>query len=146
MRKELESAWWMLRIGFGLAPALAGLDKIFRTNLLADWPSYISPIASAVLPVSGDAFMQVIGAIELAVGIAVLTVATRLGAYVAAAWLMAIAVNLVTTGQYFDIAVRDVLMAVAAYTLARLTEVRESATIGAMAPVSVTRHAASVGM
>lgn len=97
----------------GLTPALAGLDKIFRTNLLADWPSYISPLASAVLPVSGDAFMEVIGAIEFVVGIAVLTVATRLGAYVAAAWLVAIAVNLVTTGQYFDIAVRDVLMAVA---------------------------------
>lgn len=127
MRKELESAFWMLRVGFGVAPALAGLDKIFRTNLLADWPAYISPLASAVLPISGDAFMQIIGVVELAVGIAVLTFATRLGAYVAAAWLLAIALNLVTTGQYFDVAVRDVLMAVAAYTLARLTEVRESA-------------------
>ena len=146
MRKELDSAWWMLRIGFGLATALAGLDKIFRTNLLADWPSYISPLASAVLPVSGDAFMQVVGAIEVVVGVAVLTVATRIGAYVAAAWLVAIAVNLVTTGQYFDIAVRDVLMAVAAYTLARLTEVREAAAIGATAQVSVTGHAAHLGM
>lgn len=146
MRKELDSAWWMLRIGFGLAPALAGLDKIFRTNLLADWPSYISPIASAVLPMSGDAFMQVVGAIELVVGLAVLTVATRIGAYVAAAWLVAIAVNLVTTGQYFDIAVRDVLMAVAAYTLARMTEVREASVVGATAPVSVTGHAANLGM
>lgn len=126
MRKELESAYWMLRVGFGLAPALAGLDKIFRTNLLADWPAYISPLASALLPMSGDAFMQIIGVVELAVGIAVLTFATRIGAYVAAAWLVAIALNLVTTGQYFDVAVRDVLMAVAAYTLARLTEVRES--------------------
>jgi hypothetical protein len=73
---------------------------------------------------SGDAFMQLIGVVELAVGLMVLTVATRIGAYVAAAWLMAIALNLVTTGQYFDVAVRDVLMAIAAYTLARLTEVR----------------------
>ena len=142
MRKELDSAWWMLRIGFGLAPVLAGLDKILRTNLLADWPSYISPLASAVLPMSGDAFMQIVGAIELVVGLAVLTVATRIGAYVAAAWLVAIAVNLVTTGQYFDIAVRDVLMAVAAYTLARLTEVRQTAAVGAPGRVSVTGHAA----
>ena len=127
MRKELESAFWMLRVGFGVAPALAGLDKIFRTNFLADWAAYISPLAAAMLPIGGDAFMQIVGVIELAVGVAVLTVATRVGAYVAAAWLVAIALNLVTTGQYFDVAVRDVLLAVAAYTLARLTAVRESA-------------------
>ena len=145
MRKELDSAWWMLRIGFGLVPALAGLDKIFRTNLLADWPSYISPLAAAALPMSGDAFMQMIGAIELVVGIAVLTVATRIGAYVAAAWLVAIAVNLLITGRYFDIAVRDLLLAVAAYTLARLTAVRETAAVGA-ARVSVTGHAAPLGL
>ena len=126
MRKELESAFWMLRVGFGVAPALAGLDKIFRTNLLADWVAYISPLASAVLPISGDAFMQIVGVIELAVGLAVLTVATRLGAYVASAWLLLIALNLVSTGHYFDVAVRDVLMAVAAFTLARLAEARES--------------------
>ena len=126
MRKELESAWWMLRVGFGAAPALAGLDKIFRTNLLADWPAYISPLATPVLPVSGETFMQVIGVVELAVGLMVLTMATRLGAYIAAGWLVAIAFNLVTTGHYFDVAVRDLLMAVAAYTLARLTEVRNT--------------------
>lgn len=127
MRKELESAFWMLRVGFGVAPALAGLDKIFRANVLADWPAYISPLATAMLPISGDAFMQIVGIIELAVGMAVLTFATRIGAYVAAVWLVAIALNLVTTGHYFDVAVRDLLMAVAAYTLARLTEARESA-------------------
>lgn len=126
MRKELESAWWMLRLGFGAAPALAGLDKIFRTNLLADWPAYISPLATAVLPISGETFMQVIGVVELAVGLMVLTMATRVGAYIASAWLVAIALNLVTTGHYFDVAVRDLLMAVAAYTLARLTEVRNT--------------------
>jgi hypothetical protein len=124
MRKELEPAWWLLRIGFGVAPALAGLDKIFRTNLLADWPAYISPLATSLLPVSGDVFMQLVGVVELAVGVMVLSVATRVGAYVAAAWLVAIALNLVTTGQYFDVAVRDLLMAIAAFTLARLTEVR----------------------
>ena len=126
MRKELDSAFWMLRVGFGVAPALAGLDKIFRANLLADWPAYISPLATAMLPMSGEAFMQIVGVIELVVGIAVLTFATRIGAYVASVWLVAIALNLVTTGHYFDVAVRDVLMAVAAYTLARLSEVRES--------------------
>lgn len=136
MRKELESSWWMLRIGFGLVPALAGLDKIFRANLLADWPAYISPLAAAVLPMSGDTFMQIVGAIELVVGIAVLTVATRLGAYVAAAWLVAIALNLISTGHYFDVAVRDLMLAVAAYTLARMTEVRETSTAGVRTSVT----------
>jgi hypothetical protein len=140
MQKELESAWWMLRIGFGVAPALAGLDKISRTNVLADWAGYISPLATAMLPISGDAFMQVVGVIELAVGVAVLTVATRVGAYIASAWLVAIAVNLITTGHYFDVAVRDLLMAVAAYTLARLTEVRQAAP--APARVSIGHAAA----
>ena len=143
MRKELESAWWMLRIGFGVAPALAGLDKILRTNLLADWPSYISPLAAGMLPVSGDVFMQVVGVIELAVGIAILTVATRLGAYVASAWLVLIALNLISSGQFFDVAVRDVLMAVAAFTLARLTEVREVAIAGAPRYASVTGQASA---
>lgn len=129
MQRQLESCWWMLRAGFGVAPALAGLDKVLRTNLLADWPSYISPLATAVLPVSGDVFMQAVGLIELAVGIAILTVATRLGAYVAAGWLLLIAANLLTTGRYFDVAVRDVLMAVAAYTLARLTEARAASPV-----------------
>src|SRR5687768_15698095 len=101
MRKELESAWWVLRIGLGVGPALAGLDKIFRTNLLADWTMYISPLAANLLPVSGDVFMQIVGVIELAVGIAILTVATRAGAWIAMAWLLAIAVNLVSTGMFF---------------------------------------------
>ena len=141
MQKELESCWWMLRAGFGVVPALAGLDKILRTNLLADWPSYISPLATSVLPVSGDVFMQVVGVIELMVGVAILTVATRLGAYIASAWLLLIAANLITTGQYFDVAVRDVLLAVAAYTLGRLTNVRESS-LAATPRVSIGHAAA----
>lgn len=141
MQKKLESSWWMLRIGLGAAPVLAGLDKIFSLNLLADWPSYISPLATAVLPMSGAAFMQIVGVIEVAAGLAVLTFATRLGAYVVAAWLTAIAVNLITTGHYFDVAVRDVLLALAAITLAHLTEVRESATANQRATVSIRESA-----
>lgn len=127
MRKELESAWWVLRIGLGVGPALAGLDKIFRANLLADWTAYLSPLAAAALPVSGDVFMPIVGVIELMVGAGILTFATRLGAWIAMAWLLAIAANLVTTGMFLDVAVRDVEMALAAYALARLSEVRESA-------------------
>ena len=142
MRKGVESAWWVLRLGLGLGPSLAGLDKIFRTNLLADWPSYISPLATAVLPMSGDVFMQIVGVIELAVGLAILTVATRIGAWIAMVWLLLIAVNLVTTGTHFDVAVRDVEMAIAAYALARITAEREALTAKpASRSVSVTGHA-----
>jgi hypothetical protein len=70
--------------------------------------------------------MHVVGVIEIVVGLAILTKATRLGAYVASAWLVCIALELVTTGHFFDIAVRDLELAVAAFVLARLTEITES--------------------
>jgi len=119
---RLERAWWILRIGLGLAPFLAGLDKFF--NLLANWPAYLSPLALRVLPFSGQTFMHIVGVIEMIVGLAILTKWTRLGSYVAAIWLVAIAVQLVTTGAHFDVAVRDVLIALAAWVLALLSEVR----------------------
>lgn len=119
---RLERAWWMLRIGLGLGPFLAGLDKFF--NLLADWPSYLSPIALRVLPFSGQTFMHIVGVVEMIVGLAILTKWTRLGSYVAAIWLVGIALELLTTGTHFDVAVRDVLIALSAFVLAVLTEVR----------------------
>ncbi|HEV7218186.1 MAG TPA: hypothetical protein VGN39_04870 [Terriglobales bacterium] len=125
---RLEQSWWILRIGLGVGPFLAGLDKYF--NLLTNWPKYISPLALKILPFSGQTFMHIVGVIEMIVGLAILTKWTRLGAYVASAWLLAIALNLVSTGMFFDIAVRDVEMALAALVLARLTEVRTDAVHG----------------
>ena len=75
--------------------------------------------------------MHVVGVIEMVVGLAILTKATRLGAYVAAAWLVCIALALVTTGHFFDVAVRDLELAVAAFVLAKMTEIRESSTVEA---------------
>ena len=123
--ERLTTPWWSLRVGIGAAAFLAGLDKFF--NLLANWPAYLSPIAAQVLPLSPSSFMHVIGGVEMLVGLVILAGYTRLGGYVAAIWLVGIAANLVTTGHYFDIAVRDVIMAIAAFTLARLTEARASA-------------------
>ena len=120
--RGIESARKLLRITFGVVPFLAGLDKFF--NLLANWSSYVSPTAAQLLPVSVGTFMDVVGIIELAVGVAILTGWTRLGAYVASAWLLGVAANLVLAG-FFDVAVRDVVMAIAAFTLARLSEVRQ---------------------
>src|SRR5262245_31423954 len=126
---RLTAAWWALRIGLGGAAFLAGLDKFF--NILADWPAYLSPIAANLLPFSAAAFMHVVGVVEMIVGAVILSGLTQLGGYVAAAWLVAIAINLVTTGRYFDVAVRDVEMAIAAFTLARLTEAGVGAQVGA---------------
>ncbi|HZU24824.1 MAG TPA: hypothetical protein VFA04_04840 [Bryobacteraceae bacterium] len=121
---KLDTCWWVLRIGLGSAAFLAGLDKFF--NLLTNWSMYLSPLMERLLPVSGTVFMRLIGPVEMIVGLAILTRWTRLGAYVAAAWLLAIAVNLLTTGNFYDLAVRDVEMALAAWVLARLTEIRAS--------------------
>ena len=90
---RLDQSWWLLRIGLGVGPFLAGLDKYF--NFLANWPAYISPLALKMLPFSGQTFMHIVGVIEMIVGLAILTRWTRFGAYVASAWLVAIAVNLV---------------------------------------------------
>jgi uncharacterized membrane protein YphA (DoxX/SURF4 family) len=142
MDKRLDSAWWALRLGLGLGPFLAGLDKFF--DILANWEMYLSPLALKVVPVSAATFMHVVGVVEMIVGLAILTRWTRLGAYVAMLWLVAIAINLVTTGMFFDLAVRDVEIAIGAYTLARLTEVREAAGVRASAspmPSAATRTA-----
>lgn len=125
--KRLDSVWWALRIGLGLGPFLAGLDKFF--NILTDWSMYLSPTALKFLPVSGPTFMRIVGVVEMIVGLAILTRWTRIGAYAAMVWLVAIAVNLVTTGMFFDLAVRDLEIAIGAYALARLTEVREASAL-----------------
>jgi hypothetical protein len=122
MDNRLSTPWTALRFGIGLTATLAGIDKFF--NLLADWGSYVSPVAAQFLPVSVGTFMGLVGVIELAVGVAILTGWTRAGAYVASAWLLGVAANLVVAG-FYDIAVRDVVMAIAAFTLARLAEVRQ---------------------
>jgi len=121
---RLDRACWALRIGLGVGPFLAGLEKYF--NLLTDWTMYTSPLVLKLLPFSGRTFMHIVGVIEMMVGLAILTKWTRLGSYVASAWLVAIAINLVSTGMFLDVAVRDLEMALAAFVLARMTDVREN--------------------
>src|SRR5688572_10100439 len=125
MNRHLELPFQALRFGLGLGAFLAGLDKFF--NILANWEIYLSPLATNLIPVSAGTFMRGVGVIEMIAGAVVLAGFTRLGGYVIAGWLMAVAASLVTTGQFFDVAVRVVLMAIAAFTLARLSEVREPA-------------------
>ena len=130
--QSLNKPWWALRLSYGLVPIIAGLDKF--TNLLVDWRQYLNPVAERLLPFSGATFMRLVGVIEIVVGILVLTRITRIAAYIVSVWLLAIALNLITSGRYLDVAVRDVVMAIGAFVFARMTAVREE---------SATAHARS---
>jgi uncharacterized membrane protein YphA (DoxX/SURF4 family) len=137
--QKINQAWWTLRLVFGVIPVVAGLDKFL--NLLTNWEQYLSPIALQVSPLSGPALLRIVGVVEIAVGLLILTRWTRIGAYVASAWLALIAVNLLTTGHYFDVAARDVALALAAFSLARLDEARARAQVSAKSSyVSAPAH------
>lgn len=112
----------MLRWTYGLMPIAAGADKF--TNLLTDWPKYLSPAAARRLPMSPRSFMRIVGLVEVAAGALVLNRRTaRLGAYVVGGWLGAIAINLVSR-RAFDIAVRDLAMGIGALALGRMLTAR----------------------
>lgn len=117
---HLNQPYWMLKIAFGVVPIVAGLDKF--TNLLTSWEQYLSPVVGQLIP--AGLFMRAVGVIEIVAGVLVLSKLTRLGAYVVAAWLVAIALNLLSTGRFLDVAVRDLVMSVGAFTLAKLEELR----------------------
>jgi uncharacterized membrane protein YphA (DoxX/SURF4 family) len=129
--RRLDASWWVLKIALGLMAVLAGLDKYF--NKLADWEMYLSPYATKVIPVSAVTFMHVVGVIEIVAGIVVFSRWTQIGAYIVMAWLIGIALNLVTTGMFFDIAVRDLEIAAAAFVLAQLSTVRGETSIAQQA-------------
>jgi uncharacterized membrane protein YphA (DoxX/SURF4 family) len=122
----------ILRSAFTIAPILFGLDKFF--NIMVEWPRYLAPWINDFVPGDAQSFMYVAGVIEIIAGIAV-AFAPQFGGYLVAVWLGGIVVNLVT-GQppdHYDIALRDVGLALAAVSLARMatglrarsTDVRE---------------------
>ena len=110
-------ALWLL---YGIVPIVAGADKF--VGLLANWEGYIAPAMRDMLPVSPTTFMYAVGVIEIVAGILVLAL-PRVGAWVVSAWLLSIALNLVI-GGFFDIAIRDIGLAVGAGVLGRLAAAR----------------------
>ncbi|MGC4094435.1 MAG: DoxX family protein [Polyangiaceae bacterium] len=114
--KALHQPYRLLKLTFGVVPIVAGLDKF--TNLLTNWEQYLNPLLARAVP--PFAFLRVIGVVEIVAGLVVLSKFTRLGAYVVAAWLVGIALNLLSSGHFLDVAVRDLVMAVGALTLAKL--------------------------
>ena len=117
---KIASAFWALRIGLGATAFLAGAF----TNLLTDWEKYTAPDVNEKLPMSNKNFMRIVGIIEMLVGVGILSPRTRLSSYAASAWLLSIAANLVLNDDY-DIAVRDVNMALGAFALGQLSAARQ---------------------
>lgn len=109
----------LLKYTFGLVPIVAGLDKF--TNLLTDWTQYLSTGMADILPFEVGTFMAIVGIIEIAAGILVL-IRPFIGGYVVSAWLTLIALTLLLSGSYLDVAVRDIVMAIGAFSLAKLSE------------------------
>jgi hypothetical protein len=110
-------AFWLLRIGFTLAPILFGLDKF--AHVLTNWDVYLAPRINDIVPGTAHQAMYAVGVVEVVAGLAVL-VAPRFGGYLVAAWLAGIIVNLLLIPGYYDIALRDFGLLLAALTLARL--------------------------
>ena len=113
-------AFTLLRIGFTVAPIVFGLDKF--TNVLVNWEQYLAPWVNRLMPGTAHQFMDVVGVVEIVAGLAV-AVKPRYGAYVVAAWLAGIIVNLLTYSGYYDIALRDFGLMLAALTLGRLASI-----------------------
>ncbi|MGH2629570.1 MAG: hypothetical protein ACRDHI_03290 [Actinomycetota bacterium] len=115
----VDQAFLILRAAFTLAPILFGLDKFF--NVMVDWPNYLAPWLDRLVPGTAQEFMYVVGAIEIVAGI-VVAVSPMFGGYLVAAWLGGIVVNLLTADppRFYDTALRDFGLALAALALARL--------------------------
>lgn len=112
-------AYQILHVAFTVAPILAGLDKFF--HLLTNWDQYLAPVVDRALGGHGHQFMLVVGVIEIVAGIGV-ALKPRIFAYVVTAWLLGIIVNLLILPGYFDVALRDLGLALGALALARLSE------------------------
>ena len=111
----------ILRWTYGLVPIAAGADKF--AHLLTDWNKYLAPVVTDIIPLQPHVFMSIVGMIEIVAGIMVLT-KPRTGSLIVGLWLIGIAINLLLTGQYYDVAVRDTVMAIGAFSLYLLTNRR----------------------
>ncbi|UAB82404.1 DoxX family membrane protein [Marixanthomonas sp. SCSIO 43207] len=119
MNSNVQLVKTLLKYTFGLVPIVAGLDKF--VNILTNWTQYISEGFAGLLPFEPTVFMMIVGIIEIIAGLLVLT-KTKIGAYVVSGWLVAIALTLIFSWSYVDVAVRDIVMAIGAFSLAELSK------------------------
>ena len=126
-------AFWLLRIGFTVAPIAFGIDKYF--HVLTNWDLYFAPRLDRIVPGTAHQAMYVVGAVEIVAGLVVL-LAPRFGGYLVALWLLGIIVNLLLIPGFYDVALRDFGLLLAALTLARLA----TAFPADAAPFALVRH------
>ena len=119
-RDARYQAFMLMRVGFTVAPIAFGLDKFW--NGMVYWPKYLAPWVNHLMPGTAQDFMHFVGVVEIVAGLVVL-VKPRFGAYLVAAWLAGIATNLFSYPGWYDVAVRDFGLMLAALTLARLASV-----------------------
>jgi hypothetical protein len=118
--RTVHQVFWVLRTGFTVLPVVFGLDKF--ADVLTDWAGYLAPQIDRLVPGSAHQAMLAVGVVEVAAGILV-AVAPRIGSWVVAAWLAGIIVNLLLLGDFYDVALRDFGLLLAALALARLAAV-----------------------
>lgn len=119
LNQSIKPTIHLLKLTFGIVPIVAGLDKF--TNILTNWEQYVHPGIGNMLPFSASVFMMIVGVIEILAGIIVLK-KTEIGGYIVAAWLTLIALTLLASFKFMDVAVRDLVMAIAAFSMARLAK------------------------
>ena len=119
LQQGIKPSFTLLKLTFGIVPIVAGLDKF--TNILTHWDQYINPTIGDMLPFSASTFMMIVGVIEIIAGIIVLK-KTELGGYIVAAWLTVVALTLLISFNFVDVAVRDLVMAIAAFSMARMAK------------------------
>lgn len=119
LNQGIRPTFNLLKLTFGIVPIVAGIDKF--TNLLTNWEQYLNPALEKIIPFAPGTFMMIVGVIEIIAGIIVF-MKPRLGGYIVAAWLTLIALTLLASGHFLDVAVRDLVMAIGAFSLARIAK------------------------
>lgn len=122
--QKVRSVYNVLKLTYGLVPIVAGLDKF--SNLLTNWEQYLNPALAQALPFSPHTFMMIVGVIEIAAGIIVL-LKPAVGGYIVMAWLSVIGISLLASKEYLDVAVRDLVMAIGAYSFVQVAKIMSTA-------------------
>ena len=119
VNNKVATVYTQLKLTYAIVPILAGIDKF--THLLTNWDKYLAPAVADIIPLEPHTFMLIVGVIEIIAGVIVL-LRPKIGALIVALWLVGIVINLLISGEYFDIAVRDLVMAIGAFSLYQLAD------------------------
>lgn len=120
---KVHQTWFMLKITYAIVPIIIGLDKLY-TWWLVDWSKYVSPLVLKLVPLDLITLNRAVGVVEIIAGL-IVWFYPRWGGYLVAAWLLLVVTNLLSMNMFYDIAARDVVLAIGAVALAWLTEAQE---------------------